>query len=307
MIGSQALIGFKKPDGSVIVKTYNISSYGPLVESKLSFEVKEKSGEFSDGVFKIFATVVLPVINGTAVNQVWQVGPSVTGGVPDKHDFQPANLNSKGSLDLVSGQSSAAGGGGDRHRKKNIHGVLNAVSWGILFPVGIIIARYMSTFPSADPAWFYLHVFCQVSAYAVGVAGWGTGLKLGSQSKGVKYSGHRNIGIALFVLATVQIFALFLRPNKDHKYRFHWKVYHHGLGYAIVILSIINVFKGLNILDPEKKWKRAYIGVIVALGVIAVILEALTWIMVSKRKSRSSTKPYNGEHNGDGRQQPLSQ
>lgn len=86
-----------------------------------------------------------------------------------------------------------------------IHGVLNAVSWGILLPVGIIIARYMSTFPSADPAWFYLHVCCQVSAYAVGVAGWGTGLKLGSQSKGVKYSGHRNIGITLFVLATVQV------------------------------------------------------------------------------------------------------
>ncbi|KAL8106558.1 cytochrome b561 and DOMON domain-containing protein At3g25290-like [Apium graveolens] len=306
MIGSQALIGLKNSDGSVVVKTYSIESYGPIVESKLSFDVTQKSAEFSDGVFKIFATVVLPELNGTMVNQVWQVGASVTGGVPDKHDFSPANLNSKGRLDLVSGMSSGDGGGGDRHRKKNIHGVLNAVSWGILLPVGIIIARYMSTFPSADPAWFYLHAFCQVSAYAVGVAGWGTGLKLGSQSKGVKYSAHRNIGIALFVLATVQIFALFLRPNKDHKYRFHWRVYHHGLGYAIVILSIINVFKGLDILDPEEKWKRAYIGVIVALGVIAVILEAITWIMVSKRKS-GSTKPYNGEHNGDGRQQPLSQ
>lgn len=67
------------------------------------------------------------------------------------------------------------------------------------------------------------------------------------------------------------------------------------------------MFKGLDILDPEEKWKRAYIGVIVALGMIAVILEAITWIMVSKRKSGNSTKPYNGEHNGDGRQLPLSQ
>ncbi|KAK1353086.1 Cytochrome b561 and DOMON domain-containing protein [Heracleum sosnowskyi] len=307
MKGSQALIGFKNLDGSVVVKTYNINSYGPLVESELSFEVTQKSCEFFDEVFKIFATVVLPEMgNETTLNQVWQVGASVTGGVPDKHEFQPQNLNSKGTLDFLSGQTSA-GGGGDRHRRKNIHGVLNAVSWGILFPVGIIIARYMRTFPSTDPTWFYLHVFCQVSAYAIGVAGWGTGLKLGSQSKGVKYSGHRNIGIALFVLATVQVFALFFRPKKDHKYKFHWSVYHHGLGYAIVILGIINVFKGLDILDPEEKWKRAYIGVIVALGVIDVILEAITWIMVSKRKSGSSTKPYNGEHNGSGRQQPLSQ
>ncbi|KAL8155415.1 hypothetical protein AgCh_000703 [Apium graveolens] len=51
-----------------------------------------------------------------------------------------------------------------------------------------------------------------VSAYDVGVAGWGTGLKLGSQSKGVKYNGHRNIGIALFVLATVQHF-----PSSAHE------------------------------------------------------------------------------------------
>ena len=29
----------------------------------------------------------------------------------------------------------------------------------------MIIARYLRTFPSADPAWFYLHVSCQVSAY----------------------------------------------------------------------------------------------------------------------------------------------
>lgn len=121
MIGSQALVAFKNSDGSVVVKTYNISSYAPISESKLSFEVTQKSAEFSDGVFKIFATVVLPVMgNGTALNQVWQVGSSVTGGVPDKHDFQPANLNSKGTLDLVSGQSSSVGGGGDRHRRKNV-------------------------------------------------------------------------------------------------------------------------------------------------------------------------------------------
>lgn len=86
-----------------------------------------------------------------------------------------------------------------------IHGVLNVVSWGILFPTGAIIARYLRTFESADPAWFYLHVFCQVSAYAIGVAGWGTGLKLGSESEGIQFNGHRNIGISLFCLATIQV------------------------------------------------------------------------------------------------------
>lgn len=86
-----------------------------------------------------------------------------------------------------------------------IHGILNGVSWGIMFPVGIIFARYVKVFPSADPAWFYLHISCQISAYALGVAGFATGLKLGKESKGVHYYQHRDIGFALVVFATLQV------------------------------------------------------------------------------------------------------
>ena len=93
----------------------------------------------------------------------------------------------------------------------------------------------------------------------------------------------------------VQIFALFLRPKKEHKFRFYWNIYHHGVGYAILILGILNVFKGLDILDPAKKWKSAYIIVIAILGGIALFLELITWAVVLKRKSRKSTMPYNGQ------------
>ncbi|XP_073058085.1 cytochrome b561 and DOMON domain-containing protein At3g25290 [Primulina eburnea] len=291
MLGSQALIAFRDADGKMTVKTYNISSYA-LTESKVWYEVKEATSEFSGGAMRLFATLVLPEGAASTVKQVWQVGPSVTGGVPDKHAFQPANLNSRARLDLLSGQSTITPVVNSRTKKRNIHGTLNAVSWGIMFPIGIIIARYVRAFPSADPAWFYLHISCQVSAYAIGVSGWGTGLKLGSESKGVRQASHGNIGIALFALATVQIFALLLRPKKDHKYRFYWNIYHHGLGYAILILGIINVFKGLNILKPEPKWRDAYIIVISVLGGLAVLLEVITWIMVlKKKKSSKSTKP----------------
>ena len=85
------------------------------------------------------------------------------------------------------------------------HGILNAVSWGILLPMGGIVARYLKTFKSADPAWFYLHVACQLIGYAVGVSGWATGIHLGNLSKGITYSLHRNIGIAVFALGTLQV------------------------------------------------------------------------------------------------------
>lgn len=96
----------------------------------------------------------------------------------------------------------------------------------------------------------------------------------------------------LLLWMILQIFALFLRPKKEHKYRFYWNIYHHTLGYAILILSILNVFKGLDILNPAKHWRSTYIIVIISLGAIALLLEAITWVVVLKRRSTKSTKPY---------------
>ncbi|XP_016461475.2 cytochrome b561 and DOMON domain-containing protein At3g25290-like [Nicotiana tabacum] len=295
MVGAQTLFAFKNSKGEMVVKAYDISSYTSIKESsKLWFDVKVSAAEFSGGLMRLFATLVLPEKGKTTLNHVWQVGPSVSNGFPAKHDFQPGNLNSKGTLDLLSGESKSGASGDSKVKRKNIHGILNAISWGILFPIGIIIARYLRTFESADPAWFYLHVSCQCSAYIIGVAGWATGLKLGSESKGITYNTHRNIGIALFSLATLQVFALLLRPKKDNKYRFYWNIYHHGVGYTMLVLSLINVFKGLDILDPATKWRSAYIGILVVLGAIALLLEVITWIVVLRRKSNKSTKPYDG-------------
>ncbi|KAJ0547776.1 putative cytochrome b561 and DOMON domain-containing protein [Helianthus annuus] len=301
MVGSQSLIAYTAANGSMVVNTYNVSSYGGVVKGKLDFDVMDMKAEHSDGVMRIFATVELPENGRTKVNQVWQVGGAVTEeGVPVRHAFGQGNLGSKGILDLLSGEISGGGSGNSKTKKRNIHGILNAMSWGVLFPVGIMIARYLRTFPAADPAWFYLHGSLQVSAYGIGVAGWVTGLKLGSESKGVEYTAHRNIGITLFCLATLQVLALFLRPKKGHKIRFYWNIYHHGTGFAVAILGILNVFKGLEILSPSSKWRLSYIIIISSLGIIAIILEAFTWIVVLKRKSNKATKP-NG--NGDTRRQ----
>ncbi|MCL7042988.1 hypothetical protein MKW94_007182 [Papaver nudicaule] len=197
--------------------------------------------------------------NSTVVNQVWQEGPLSNG----------------------------------------VHGVLNAVAWGILMPVGAIAARYLRVFNSMDPAWFYVHIATQTSAYIIGIAGWATGLKLGSESQGIQHNTHRNIGIALFVLATLQVFALLLRPKPDHKYRFYWNIYHRMTGYVVILLSVVNIFQGFDILVPEKKWKNLFIGVLIGLAVIAALLEAFTWYIVLKRKkAEKSHHGANGHASG---------
>ncbi|XP_059318339.1 cytochrome b561 and DOMON domain-containing protein At4g17280-like [Lycium ferocissimum] len=299
MVGAQCLVAFRNSSGQIHAYTSPISAYSTqLSEGPLNFRVPRISAEFVNNEMIIFATLELPT-GRTSFNQVWQNGP-VSQGALQVHSQTGDNMRSTGTVDFVSGQTSGGGGisAGSRQRRRNTHGVLNAISWGVMMPMGAIFARYLKTFKSANPAWFYLHAACQTAAYAVGVAGWGTGLKLGSDSAGITYTTHRNIGITLFCLGTLQVFALLLRPKPDHKYRLYWNIYHHATGYTVIILSIINVFEGFDALNGQKNWKRAYIGVIICLGAIAVLLEAITWFIVIKRKKTTAVSDKYPQGNG---------
>ncbi|EEF30780.1 dopamine beta-monooxygenase, putative [Ricinus communis] len=294
MVGSQALVAYQQSDGTMKAYTSPVNGYQTaLQEGKLSFDVSDLSATYGNNEMIIFATLDISNIGKTSINQVWQEGP-LSGDSPQMHSTSGPNVQSMGTVDLLSGTVGASGRN-DKTKKRNIHGVLNAVSWGIMMPLGALTARYLKVFKSADPAWFYLHVSCQSTAYIVGVAGWATGLKLGSESSGVQYDAHRTIGIILFCLGTLQVFALLLRPKPDHKYRFYWNIYHHTVGYTVIVLSIINIFKGFDILNPAKKWKNAYIGVIAALALNAAWLEGYTWyIVVKRRRSESDGKMTQG-------------
>ncbi|KAL9243994.1 hypothetical protein vseg_017817 [Gypsophila vaccaria] len=295
MLKAQSLVALQNSSGAIYAYTSDVQSYAtPLSKTDLSFQVSKLSAVSKGKDVIIFATIKPPK---TTVNQVWQVGPA-SGGIPAIHAQGGDNFKSAGTVDFLSGQTTSSPSiGGSSQRKKNIHGVLNAISWGTLMPLGAIIARYLRVFKSADPAWFYLHITCQTSAYILGVAGWGTGLKLGSESVGLTFDAHRNIGITLFCLATLQVFALLLRPKTDHKYRLYWNIYHHAIGYSVIILSVVNIYKGFDILEPLKKWKRTYTCIIIALGALAIILEAFTWAVVMKRKKDGP--PKHG-HQGNG-------
>ncbi|KAL4585362.1 hypothetical protein LXL04_009981 [Taraxacum kok-saghyz] len=299
MAGSQALVAFQQSDGTMKAYTSPVTGYSTqLAEGDLSFPVSNLSATYSNNEIVIFATLGL---NGSGVvNQVWQEG-QLSGSVPTAHATSGANVRSMATLNVLSGQTASTGGGaagvGSKTRKRNIHGVLNTVSWGIMMPLGAIIARYLRVFQSADPAWFYLHVTCQTSAYVTGVAGWAIGIQLGSQSPGIEYTSHRVIGIILFCVATLQVIALLVRPKKEHKHRIFWNIYHHSLGYTIITLGIINIFKGFDILNPEKKWERAYTGVIVVLAIVAAVLEAYTWFVVLRRKKTENVEKIS---NGNG-------
>ena len=183
--------------------------------------------------------------NSTTLNHIWGRGSSVSNFQPLTHGLSSNDLTAYKVINMdttgVSVQATDQGSGSSSSETlERAHGILSLISWGILFPLGAMAARYLR--PISDPAWFYIHISCQTLAYALGVSSWALGMKLRSDSTFI-YTSHQNIGIALFVFSTLQMFAFFLRPGKDMKIRKYWNVYHHLLGYTIIGLSIINIFK----------------------------------------------------------------
>uniref|UniRef100_A0A0D9X9Z0 DOMON domain-containing protein n=1 Tax=Leersia perrieri TaxID=77586 RepID=A0A0D9X9Z0_9ORYZ len=111
MAGTQALVALKSGGGSSapVVKTYNITGYVPLggASTPIAFPATELAADEVGGKIRLFGKLQLHK-GMKSVNQVWQVGSSVTGGAPDKHAFAAANLASKAKLVLAGGKAAAA-------------------------------------------------------------------------------------------------------------------------------------------------------------------------------------------------------
>ncbi|XP_065860008.1 cytochrome b561 and DOMON domain-containing protein At5g47530-like [Euphorbia lathyris] len=295
MLGSQALVAFHNSDGIPTAYTTQIDSYQPSMQNgSLSFGVSNIRAEYANNQMIIFATLHLDN-SLIKTNQVWQEGP-MSGTSFSMHSMSASNQRSVGTIDFSTGAGAGATtttrtAASSNTKKKNVHGVLNAVSWGFMMPVGIMLARYLKAFKVTNPAWFYLHGGCQLSAYIIGVAGWGTGMSLGTRSPGITHSTHRILGITLFCFATLQVFALFMRPKPDHKYRIYWNIYHRTIGYATLVMSIVNIYKGLHILQADHIWKKIYTAIIIVLALIAAVLEIITWLLLlcSKREIKDSS------------------
>ncbi|CAN8265618.1 unnamed protein product [Cochlearia groenlandica] len=277
MSGSQTLLAYRNStSGLVRAYTSSIKGYSTkLEEGPLSFRVTQLSAQYLNEEMTIFATMVLPP-NTTLVNHLWQDGPLKEGDRLGMHAMSGDHLKSMSTLDLLSGQVTATKpANGNMLLVKRIHGLINAVSWGIFMPIGVLAARYMRTYQGLDPMWFYIHIFFQTTGYFAGLlGGLGTAIYM-ARHTGMSATPHTVIGLVLFGLGFLQILALKARPDKDHKYRKYWNWYHHTVGYVVIVLSIYNIYKGLSILQPGSAWKIAYTTIIGAIGLLGVVMEIL--------------------------------
>ncbi|KAH9293830.1 hypothetical protein KI387_040969, partial [Taxus chinensis] len=166
---------------------------------------------------------------------------------------------------------------------KRNHGALNIFAWGVLLPIGAIIARY---FRQWDPAWFYLHVGLQVLGFIFGVAGIVLGVALYNKLDSNVHA-HRGLGIFILVLGILQVLALLLRPQKEAKVRKYWNWYHQWLGRLALFLAAVNIVYGIHVAEAGQNWKVGYGFVLAILLLVVIVLESILWIKWFRRPTEA--------------------
>lgn len=84
---------------------------------------------------------------------------------------------------------------------KRSHGILNMLGWGILLPIGVLVARHMRQW---DPIWFYSHSIIQSFGFVLGVAGVICGIVL-EDRLGANVNKHKGLGIFILTLGCLQV------------------------------------------------------------------------------------------------------
>lgn len=89
----------------------------------------------------------------------------------------------------------------DIFRTIRTHGILGLLGWGLILPVGAIVARHLK---HRDPLWYELHVAIQFVGFIIGIAAVAVGRSVYDRIHANSPT-HRGIGIFVLALSILQV------------------------------------------------------------------------------------------------------
>nr|XP_043622686.1 cytochrome b561 and DOMON domain-containing protein At3g07570-like [Erigeron canadensis] len=268
MVGSSAIVGWVASDGSATMKRYFLGGKTPsqVLVDQGNLQVLQNTSStisFSSRLYLAFQLITYQ----PSQQLVLAVGSG------NNQPPTPPSFRLMAHRNQITVFINYASGQGDEMSSpysdlKRTHGILNAVGWGVLIPIGAIIARY---FKHVKPFWFYAHSSIQLSGFIIGLSGIISGLILENRIE-VNVAKHKALGLIVITLGCLQIIAVLLRPSKDSKKRKYWNWYHHNVGRLLIVLAAFNVFYGIYLGGVGSEWNVTY-GVF--LGIIVTIALSL--------------------------------
>jgi len=148
------------------------------------------------------------------------------------------------------------------------------LSWGLLLPVGVLVARY----GKGHKIWFNVHVACQILGITIASIGFliaGTSLESGGSAT------HSTLGPIIMIMLWFQPLNAYFRPHAPNieageqpsRKRVLWNYVHWYNGRLAVLLAVIQIFVGYSILQPPIGYVVLYDLVLVSLATVFVVLE----------------------------------
>jgi len=274
MVGNAAVIVYRDGDGGAVARDYFLgakSSQGVSVENRQNLSLIE--GSFRNGLlagrFVRKLTVPgepdFPVLSPGDTNALWAVGARTGSDVLNIHSQRAAGVIDLGAV----GVEAPAPVASSLKASLVAHAVLMGLSWVVLVPSGVLIARYLK---GAGPIWFQLHRAINSLGVLMFFIAWIIGLAEGSRTSKT----HLSLGSIAVILGVLQVVNALLRPHAPDaggptKQRFIWFLIHSNAGRLAIILAIANVFVGLN-LPAVSAGSGAFIAVGVFVGLLAIFI-----------------------------------
>lgn len=200
---------------------------------------------------------------------LWSVGDAPSGGA--SADFEYHRSRGVQRVNFVSGESEAVSSGVLALRRN--HGVVMFLTWGVVTPVAILIARY---FKHIGHLWYQLHMGLQMATLVLHLTGFALAVRA---AEGTTHFGglHQVVGLMATLALFAQIALGFLAnrmfsPGRDKvpvwPDRVHW-----WLGRVLLGGTAFNIFLGLALYKADAWAFYLFALWLVALAALVLVLE----------------------------------
>lgn len=284
MVPSIAVIAYKTSKGKTAAMVYDMNAKStpgvqPRKESGLFPKVDADSDTHLTGYFvrSLEASSDLPSISKGSTDYIWAKGSPPS----DSNSLVEHSVKNSGTVNLADTKEGTVtqteSSGNTVETIFIVHGVLMAVGWALLAPLGILFARFLK---GRGLLWFHMHRATMLIVFAIVLAAYIMGVVKGDHSEKV----HLALGTVAVGGILFQAAGGLLRPKNESSLRSIWLFLHHWSGRLLVALAFANSIIGLDIIGASK-------GYIIAISVVFGIL-VIGGILLSIVKQFRKKTPY---------------
>jgi len=258
MVNSYAYVGWVDDSGVGRVNTYWIDGKDALTVHPTSENLTYVRCRSENGIITLeFTRPLKPpcsrderpeckniVDRTTPLKIVWAMGAKWTDQRLTERNMHSVTSSRPVRVLLMHGSAEAEE---DLRPVLAVHGFMMFLAWGILFPGGILAARYLKHVKG--DGWYKIHVYLQYSGLAIVLLAL---LFAVAELRGFYVSSvHVKFGIAAIILACVQPVNARLRPKKPANgevtsKRLLWEYFHVIVGRSAIVVGIAALISGMR-------------------------------------------------------------